>query len=96
MALVTDGRFKKAPGVSSRVIDGRAVIVVMPRETLHSLNPSGTLLWSSIEAEGQTRSSLRDALASRYDLDQARADSDVDRFLEQLTELGAIEVSTDG
>ncbi len=93
---MSEGVFQRARGVSSRVIDGRAVIVVMPRETLHSLNASGTFLWSAIETEGRTRAALRDALVRRYDLDELTADSDVGRFLEQLTELGALEVSTDG
>ncbi len=87
--------FRPAPGVSSRVIDGRAVIVVMPRETLHSLNASGTYLWSTIGA-GRTRDALCRALAKRYRLDEGNAASDVDRFLQQLTELGALEVSSDG
>jgi len=88
--------FRRAPGVSSRVIEGRAVVVVMPRETLHSLNPSGTFLWEVIGDTGQTRDALRDHLSKRYQLDGGRAASDVDQFLSQLTELGALEVANDG
>lgn len=90
------GLFRRAAGVSSRVVDGRAVIVVMPRETLHSLNGSGTFLWTAIGPEGQTRDALRDRLAQKYRVDEERAAADVDQFLEQLTQLGALEVASHG
>lgn len=93
---MSERHFQRARGVSSRVVDGRAVIVVMPRETLHSLNASGTVLWKAIGVEGQTRAGLRDVLTRHFRLDDTSAMSDVDRFLDQLMELGALEVSADG
>lgn len=54
-----------------------------------TLNPTGCYLWELLATE-QTVESLAAALAERYDVAEAHATADVERFLETLSPTAAI------
>lgn len=57
---------------------------------VHALTPSGAQLWEAMD-DWTTGEQLAAVLATRYDVDVDRARRDVDDFIEQLRELGALE-----
>lgn len=55
-----------------------------------TLNGVAAFLWKTLESDID-RDGLVDALLSAYDVDRARAESDVDAFLAQLRQNGFLE-----
>lgn len=53
-------------------------------------NPSGTVLWRAL-AEGTTRDALVQRLLAEFDVDEATARGDVDRFVDELDARGLLE-----
>jgi len=88
--MTTSSTWRRAASVSSRVIDGRAVLVIHDRGTLHSLNAAGTALWEALPEHGAAFTTLRDVLARRYELSEEIAGQDALRFLRTLQEVGAV------
>lgn len=54
------------------------------------LSESGAFLWEKL-AKGAEKSELVEALLSEYDVDEATASSDVDKFLSKLKEADLVE-----
>lgn len=76
-------RYRAHPDLTSRVIDGEAVILQIATTTYYSLNPSGTLLWEALR-EGATRDDLVGRLVDEYGIDRPTAERDVDALLADL------------
>jgi len=75
-----------------RVYDGEAVILLAEDSTLNTLNPVGTLIWQG--ADGETPvSAIVDRICAEFDVDPARAESDLTAFIETLSQRGLLEVS---
>jgi hypothetical protein len=72
------------------VVDGRAVVVVIDTQNLHTLNEVGTFAWE--RADGRTIGAIADELVATFDVDAERAYADVVRFVEKLVALGALEL----
>ncbi len=87
-----DSRPRHARGVASRVIEGEAVLIVPARREAHVLNESGSAAWAMMDGS-RTSDELASELARRYSLDPARAGRDVDSFLDNLRERGAVETN---
>ena len=70
-------------------------IIILDRRTWAyiSVNDSGAVLWHHM-VEGATRADLVAALRGAYDLDEQRAEADVERFLDMLREHDLIEGET--
>lgn len=54
-----------------------------------TLNESGMFLWSILE-KGAEKNDLLKAMLSEYDIDEATASADIDRFLSKLEEAGIV------
>jgi hypothetical protein len=72
-----------APGVTSREIDGEAVLVDLQHGTLHVLNPVGARLWGLIDGE-RTVADLTEVLTTEYVIDLEHGRADVLMFCEDL------------
>lgn len=83
--------YRRRSSVVSRTVDGRAVLVVMGGETLHSLNQTGTRLWDDCCSGEFDPDSLAQELVQRYEVRLESARADVSRFLSSLIEVGVIE-----
>ena len=55
-----------------------------------SLNDSGALLWRTLQ-NGSDRAGLITALQAEYEVDDTRAGTDVDAFLQTLRQAGCLE-----
>ena len=92
-------RFVRSPDVIARRIAGETVLVPIAVRTesaarrtanFYVLNESGELLWKHLDAPVGV-DELVQHLAEEYDLGAADARIDVERFISELTECGAIQ-----
>ena len=80
---------RHAERIAARVIDGKALIVVLDGKELHTLNEVGTRVWEL--CDGRTSiSAIANALATEYDVSTGAALDDVQRFVAELREKGAL------
>ena len=54
-----------------------------------TLNAAGVYLWNALASE-QTKESLSKVLTDRYEVSDAQAMADVEKFLQKLTDVGAV------
>ncbi len=90
MTLTPNVAIAQSARTASRVIDGRAVVVVIDEQRLHTLNPVGTYVWD--RADGRSIAAIVDELVREFEVDIDRATSDVLQFVEQLVRAGAIDI----
>jgi hypothetical protein len=69
--------------VAWREVDGEVIALGLESSTYFGTNASGSVLWRRL-AEGSTRAELIEALTTTFNLEQARAQADVDAFLDDL------------
>lgn len=86
-----ESRVSRSDRVAARVVQGRAVIVVMDTRALHTLNEVGTKVWESLGRE-QRRSvaELVDEVVAEFDVEPARAAEDVLGFVDAMIDVGAL------
>ena len=77
-----------------REVAGSQVLVPVGAATrdfagIITLNSVGVLLWNALETE-QTKESLVKVLTARYDVSEEQAMADVEKFLRNLQEVGAV------
>ena len=77
-----------------REVAGSQVLVPVGAATrdfagIVTLNSVGVLLWNALETE-QTNESLVKVLTARYDVSEEQAMADVEKFLRNLQEVGAV------
>lgn len=70
--------------------DGEVVALDESARVYLGANPTGAVLWQAL-AGGTTRAELVRVLLDEYDVDEATAGADVDRFLADLDERGLLE-----
>ncbi|MBQ3000267.1 MAG: PqqD family protein [Oscillospiraceae bacterium] len=77
-----------------REVAGSQVLVPVGAATrdfagIVTLNSVGVQLWDALETE-QTKESLAKVLTDRYEVSAERAMADVEKFLQNLQEVGAV------
>jgi hypothetical protein len=85
---------KRNPDFLMREVAGSLVLVPVGEAArkfpgMVTMNATSAFLWEQLAGE-QTQESLVQALQAEYDVDEALAAVDVKRFLDKLTEIGAI------
>lgn len=83
---------RQAPRTAARVLDEKAVVVVIDQNVLHTLNEVGTRVWEL--AEGVELAQIIDTIATEYDVGAATARADVESFVLEMLELGILEIET--
>jgi hypothetical protein len=76
----------------SRLIDGEALVVSTENGAASVLNLAAFEIWKWLESE-RTVAELLDFLCGQYDVSRQKAADDLTIFLEQLTDLGLIELN---
>lgn len=84
-------RVRVHPRAAYQVVDGRAVVVIPRRRTIHYLDEIATELWKRIETPAAVRELVAHILES-YDVDEPTAREDVRGFLAEMLEKEMIEV----
>lgn len=73
-----------------REVDGEIVALDLQALTYVAVNATGATMWPAL-VEGVTRDALVGQLRGRFDIDQTRAEADVDAFVETLRERDLLE-----
>lgn len=79
---------RRAERIAARVVDGKALVVVLDDRHLHTLNEVGTRVWEL--CDGRDLGEIANALAEEFEVDRATALADVERFVGELCEKGAL------
>ena len=91
-------RYARAGGVVARRVAGELILVpvdarssdvVAKAADLYSLNDSGARLWEALD-EPRTKADMARILMSEYALAHAQATHDVEAFLTDMLQIGAI------
>jgi hypothetical protein len=89
-ALHLQARVRKVPGQASRNVNGEALVVLTERRQLHRLNAVGTRIWECCD---QLRiAEIVDVIVAEFEVEEPVAVQDVCEFLENLQQLGAVEI----
>jgi hypothetical protein len=88
--IAGDAKPTRNPRIAARVVDGKALIVVIDQRQLHTLNAVGTRVWEL--CDGRSVGAIADAIAAEFEVDRETALRDVLGFVEQLRALGALDV----
>lgn len=88
--------FIRSQSVVARVVAGETLIVPVRAKvgdlaSIYSFNGTGTLIWKLLES-ARTAGELASAVAAVYDVDAARAQSDVMDFVSEMKAAGLVEV----
>lgn len=76
--------------IAARVIDGKAVIVVIDDHRLHTLNEVGTRVFEL--CDGRSLDAIASALSEEFEVEHGRALDDARGFVQTLVDLGAVTV----
>jgi hypothetical protein len=68
---------------AAKVLDGEAVIINLLNGTYYSLDKAGAVVWE-LAARGGTIAEIVGGVTARYDVDAPRAQSDVERLVNEL------------
>ena len=82
--------YRKHPLTAGRVLDGIAFVITADDNKMHTLNGSGTLLWS-LGATGITVEQAAEELMSAYEVDPDTARQDVTECLESFVAQGLMQ-----
>ena len=90
--------FFRSQSVVSRIVAGETLIVpirgrVGDLASIYSFNGTGSLIWQMLESP-RTVVELVEAVAQEFDVERARAEKDVKRFVRELIAVCLVEVST--
>ncbi|MBI2900383.1 MAG: PqqD family protein [Planctomycetes bacterium] len=72
-----------------QILGGEAVIVVPQRREIHRLNEVGTFLWNELREERGIEE-LAARVSEEFEVDEAAARADVERFIEDLRKRGLV------
>ena len=75
--------YRQNPRTAGRVIDGLAFVVTPHDNRLHTLNATGTFIWS-LSDRPVSLDEIAAGLARKFDVDPARARADAHAFVDDL------------
>lgn len=78
------------PRLAARVIDGRAVVVVIDSRRIHTLNEVGTRVFELLD--GRPVGAVADVIVQEFEVTREQALSDIGVFVEELVGAGAARV----
>lgn len=84
---------QQAERTASRTIGGKAVVVVIDANELHTLNEVGSRVWEL--AQGTSLADIAETIASEYEVEPDVAMADVRTFARQLLGKGMLEIVGD-
>ncbi|MFB3851307.1 MAG: PqqD family protein [Acidobacteriota bacterium] len=79
--------FKKNPDVSWQIVEGQAVLIHNKLGELQVLNDVGSVVWEHLE-EGVDK--LVERITSEYNVTEEEARKDIETFIQELKEVGAV------
>jgi GeoRSP system PqqD family protein len=92
MSVDLQALVRKVPGQASRNVNGEALVVLTERRHLHRLNAVGTRIWEICDQRSVAE--IVQAVVAEFEVEESVAVRDVCEFLENLQQLGAVEIQT--
>lgn len=92
VTLAEDTAVAQDDRTAARVVDGRAVVIVIDERKLHTLNDVGTRIWQL--ADGRTIGEIAECLTREFDVTREKAVADTCRFVGELHAVGALRVGS--
>jgi hypothetical protein len=80
----------RSPRTAARVVDGKALVVVIEHKQLHVLNAVGARIWEL--CDGRSVAAIADTVVAEFEVDASTALRDVQRFITDLRAVGALDV----
>ena len=90
MSVDLRDRVRKVKGQASRNVNGEALIVLTQRRQLHRLNAVGTRVWECCDE--RRVSDIVELIVNEFEVQLEAAQRDVCEFLDNLRQLGAVEI----
>lgn len=93
--LKTEKILKIKQGLLLKSVEGGFIVIAVGKMVKEfngaiTLNSSGAFLWQQLE-KGVTKSQLIERLCNEYEVDNDKAENDVNAFVEKLTKANLIE-----
>ena len=79
------------PQVATRIVDGEALIVLADSGQVNVLNPVGTRMWELMDGTRSVQQ-IADAICDEFDVARDEAERDLETFVQELIDAGAIEL----
>jgi hypothetical protein len=79
----------RTQGIAWQIVDGELVLLLIDNDELVGINESGAAIWDLTDGQRDVNS-IASELADRYEVDPEATREDAQRFLDELTSLGAI------
>ena len=90
MSVDLQALVRKVSGQASRNVNGEALVVLTERRQLHRLNAVGTRVWECCDERRVAE--IVDIVIAEFEVEAEVATRDVCEFLENLLQLGAVEL----
>lgn len=89
--LTSKKKIKRNSGLVYNEIDGQVVMLNLKKEAYYSLNEVGSVIWTEL-SDPCTLEDLIKRLIEKYEISASRCSEDIEPFLNELVELGVIEI----
>ncbi len=91
-AITLESGFIIPPQVMSRLVDNETILIDLAAGIYFGLDGVGKRIWESI-GEGHSLATVATVIATEYEVDEARAQSDVIEFIGELMERGLLKAN---
>lgn len=89
MSIDTKAVPQRSDRIAARTIDGKAVLVVLDAHALHALNEVGTRVFELCDGTRDVQA-IAETIVREFEVEPAVALADVERFLLELSNAGAL------
>jgi methyltransferase-like protein len=83
--------YRVKSGLIAQSVDGELLLLNREQEKIHQLNPVASFIWNKLDGQN-TLEQLVTAITEKYDVEQNAAKRDLERLLNELSDLNLIEV----
>ncbi len=83
-------KFRQSERTASRIIEGKAIVIAIDHNQLHVLNSVATRVWQLLD--GRFAHEIVAAIVGEFEVEPAKAQRDVERFLAELLATGALQI----
>ena len=81
---------RQHPRTAARSVGEHALVIVIDKNTLHTLNEVGTWIWNYV-AEPRSVTQIVAGLVVEFEVDESKATEDVHAFAQELMQLGVLQ-----
>lgn len=83
------------PKLKVRKVVKESIVILPPKSassptSMMALNPTSLFLWENLQGKDFTAEDAVDLLCANYEVERERAAADVDKWIEQMKEAGAL------